>query len=333
MYKRGISSHIRGLELIFCCFKALRIGHLFLFLDFFTSKAIFINHQKNSAGFRVFLPIYWELFGIFYQFSTLNSFFVKETGEEVSLSENQLVLKEGSEYSFPKFNTKIKFTAIMEKVLFTLLAFFFLSGEFKFTDVLTDLTSLLGHSIKTIRETLKSLAEMELINYTKAGKYRVVLLNLKNAFLQSVLVRFFGITDYSRIKCTELKRVLLGFYPIRDFEITIDTFRKETERIDQLIEKCQPIFDWVAEIETLEQLRKTTQSIHGPVEGNPILLFIDKVICDVVMQQSYQTADLTYDEIEVIVSKIISEFERPIPWSDEVDERYYPWANIEEELL
>ncbi|MGC9778407.1 MAG: hypothetical protein HZR80_04135 [Candidatus Heimdallarchaeota archaeon] len=258
---------------------------------------------------------------------------MRNNKEEVTITNDQLVLKEGSEYSFPKFNTKIKFTAIMEKVLFTLLAFFFLSGEFKFVDVLSDLTSLLGHSIKTIRETLKSLAEMELINYTKAGKYRVVELNLKNAFLQSVLARFFGITDYSRIKCTELKRVLLGFYPIRDFETTIDTFRKETERIDQLVEECQPLFDWVAEIESLEQLGKTTQSIHGTVEGNPILLFIDQVICNTKLQQSYQTADLSYDEITTIVNEILSEFERPIPWSDAVDERYYPWTNIEEELL
>ncbi len=249
------------------------------------------------------------------------------------MSKDQLVLKEGSEYSFPKFNTKIKFTAIMEKVVFTLLAFFFLSGEFKFTDVLSDLTSILGHTIKTVRETLKSLAELELIKYSKAGRYRVVELNLKNVFLQSILARFFGITDYSKINCQKLQRVLFGFYPLRDFETTIDTYREETERVDLLIEEYQPLFDWVAEVESLEEQANTTWAIHGTVEGNPILSFIDQVICDTKLQQSYQTADLSYDDIESIVIKILSEFKRPPPWSDAVDDRYYPWTNVEEELL
>ncbi len=129
-----------------------------------------------------------------------------------------LILKTGLKYSFPEFNSMIKFTVVMEEVLYTLITFFFLSGESKLPNVVDDLIQALDRSPNAIGTSLKSLEKLDLISYYREGKYRTVELNLENEFLKSVIVRFFGFSDYTKMKCKKLKRIIIGFYPILDFD-------------------------------------------------------------------------------------------------------------------
>lgn len=246
---------------------------------------------------------------------------------------NLLILKPGLDHTFPEFNSKIKFTAVMEEVLYTLLSFFFLSGDSKFTNVVNDLIRVLGHTSKTTGSTLNSLDQLGLITYYQDSRYKTIELELENTFLKSVIARFFGITDFTKMKCKKLKRVLYGFYPIRDFEQTMSLFQSETKRLDLLIDEYNYLFDWVESIAELERLAKMTHSIDDPVDGNPILLFIDRIVSGMNFQQSIQSSDLSVQQIADIITEVVSEFEEIPPWSDAaVIGGYNPWVVLEEEL-
>jgi len=247
--------------------------------------------------------------------------------------QNPLILKPGLEYSYPEFNSKVKFTAVMEEVLYTLLTFFFLCGKSKLTNVVNDLINVLDHTPKTIGSTLKSLEQLDLITYYQDGRYRTVELNLENAFLKSIIARFFGLTDYTKMKCKKLKRMLVGFYPILDFEETMTMFRNETKRLDDLIHEHQYLFNWIHKIEELERLAKTTNSVEGFPDGNPILLFIDRLVSAIDFQQSIQTSDLSGQQLTEIVTEIVEEFKEIPPWSDNAEiGEYNPWVILEDEL-
>jgi len=248
-------------------------------------------------------------------------------------TQNPLIDKTGLEYSYPEFDSKVKFTAVMEEVLYTLLTFFFLSGKSKLTNVINDLINILDHTPKTIGSTLKSLGQLDLIIYYQDGRYRTVELNLENAFLKSIIARFFGVADLTKTKCKKLKQMLIGFYPILDYEKTMTMFRDETQRLDDLIHEHQHLFDWIRKIEELERLAKTTNSTKGFPDGNPILLFIDQIVCDIKYQQSLQTHDLTDQELTEIVNEVVEEFKEIPPWSDEATaSEYRPWIIHEDEL-
>ncbi len=245
-----------------------------------------------------------------------------------------LILKTSSKYSLPEFNSKIKFTSVMEEVLYTLIVFFILSGESVFTNVVSDLIDVLDRSPNAIGSALKALDQLNLLAYYQDGKFRAVELHLENDFLKSITARFFGITNFTKMKCKKLKQILLGFYPILDYERTMAMFQSETERLDLLVDNHQHMFDWVNKIENLEKLAKTTHSTDDYVDDNPILLFIDKVVSAIQFKQMQQTADPTFQELSEIVSEIVSELQEIPPWvEDAVSGRYNPWADFEEGLL
>ncbi len=240
-----------------------------------------------------------------------------------------LILKTSSKYSLPEFNSKVKFTSVMEEVLYTLLTFFILSGESKFTNVVNDLIGVLDRSQNAIGSALKSLEQLELLAYYRDGRFRTVELHLENDFLKSVTARFFGITDFTSMKCKKLKQMLFGFYPILDFERTMTMFQNETERLVLLVDDYQHLFDWVNKIEELERLAKITHSTDDTVDDNPILLFIDKIVCAIKYKKMQQTADLTFQELSEIVNEIVSEFQKIPPWSnDAVSGRCNIWTHI-----
>jgi hypothetical protein len=247
-------------------------------------------------------------------------------------SKSSIVLNPDLEYSFPEFNSKVKFTVVMEEVLFTLLTFFFLSGDPKLTNVVNDLIDILGHTPKTIGSVLKFFDEIDLLSYYQDGRYKTIELHLENEFLKSILARYFGLVDYTKIKCKKLKRVLIGLYPIDDNEKITAMFRAETQRLDDLIHEHRYLFDWTHKIEEIERLAKTTNSTEGFPDENPILLFIDEIITEMKYKQTFQTHDLTSQEIEKIVSEVVEEFKEIPPWSDDAKEGVYrPWIISEDE--
>ncbi|MGC9778045.1 MAG: hypothetical protein HZR80_02250 [Candidatus Heimdallarchaeota archaeon] len=248
-------------------------------------------------------------------------------------TQNPLILKPDLEYFYPEFNSKVKFTAVMEEVLYTLLTFFFLSGKSKLTNVINDLINVLDHTPKTIGSTLKSLEQLDLINYYQDGRYRTVELNLENEFLKSAIARFFGVADFTKTKCKKLKQMLIGFYPILDFEEAMTMFRNETQRLDDLIHEHQYLFNWIHKVEVLERLAKTTNSVEGFGDGNPILMFIDQLVSAINFQQTIQTSDLSGQQLTEIVTEIVEEFKEIPPWLDSaVIGGFNPWVVLEDDL-
>ena len=248
-------------------------------------------------------------------------------------TQNPLIDKSGLEYSYPEFNSKVKFTAVMEEVLYTLLTFFFLSGKSKLTNVINDLIRVLDHTPKTIGSILKSLEKLDLINYYQDGRYRTVELQLDNDFLKSTIARFFGVADFTKTKCKKLRQKLIGFYPIFDSEETLRMFRNETQRLDDLIQEHQYLFSWIHKIEELEKLAKTTNSADGYPDGNPILLFIDRLVSAIYFQQSIQTSDLSGQQLTEIVTEIVEEFKEIPPWLDSaVIGGSNPWIIFKDDL-
>ncbi len=221
----------------------------------------------------------------------------------------------------------------MEEVLYTLITFFFLSGESKLPNVVDDLIQALDRSPNAIGTSLKSLEKLDLISYYREGKYRTVELNLENEFLKSVIVRFFGFSDYTKMKCKKLKRIIIGFYPILDFDKMRVLFQAETKRLDSLLDDHQYLFDWIRKIEELERLAKTTYSVDDCAEGNPILLFIDQIVCLMKVQQEQQSSDLSFQELTEIVTEVVAEFKEIPPWLDTAAiGGYNPCVVLEEEL-
>ncbi len=248
-------------------------------------------------------------------------------------TQNPLILKPSLEYSYPEFNSKVKFTVVMEEVLYTLLTFFFLIGKSKLTNVVNDLINILDHTPKTIGSTLKSLEQLDLITYYQDGRYRTIELHLENEFLKSAIARFFGVADFTKTKCKKLKRMLIGFYPIIDFEETMAMFRDETQRLDDLIQEHQYLFTWIHKIEEIERLAKTTNSVKGLPDGNPILMFIDQLVSAINFQQSIQTSDLSGQDLTEIVTEIVEEYKEIPPWLDTaVIGGSNPWVVFEDEL-
>ena len=248
-------------------------------------------------------------------------------------TQNPLIRKPGLEYSFPEFNSKVKFTVVMEEVLYTLLTFFLLSGDLKFTNVVNDLINVLDRSSRAVGLALKNLAELDLITYYQDGRFRTVELHLENEFLKSAIARFFGVADFTKTKCKKLKQMLIGFYPILDFEETLTMFRNETQRLDDLILEHQYLFTWIHKIEELERLAKTTNSVEGFPDGNPVLLFIDQLVTAINFQQSIQTSDLSSQQLTEIVTEIVEEFKEIPPWLDSaVIGGSNPWIVFEDEL-
>lgn len=249
------------------------------------------------------------------------------------LAQNPLILKPGLEYSFPEFNSKVKFTTVMEEVLYALLTFFFLSGESKLTNVVNDLIDVLERTPKTIGSVLKSLEQLDLLTYYRDGRYKTVELHLENEFLKSFIIRFFGFSDYTKMKCKKLKRIIIGFYPIPDFGNMKILFQDETNRLDSLLDEDHYLFDWMNKIEELEKLAKITHSVDSCVEGNPILLFIDQIVSSITAQQEQQSSDLSFLELTEIVAEVVAEFKEIPPWLDSaVIGGSYPWVVLEDKL-
>ncbi len=247
------------------------------------------------------------------------------------MSENDsLILKPGCKYNFPEFNSKIKYSTNMENVLYTLFAFHILSGKINFSNVVEDLIAIHKLTPKTTGDTLKELNRLGVINYYKEGRGRTIKLDLDNTFLKSAYIRFFGITSFSNIECEKLPQILVGFHPLGDVEKISRLYREETQHMDLLLDEEQYIFDWLDSISKLERIAKTTLSVDEPVDGNPLLTFIDSIISGLNFQQSIQSQTLSFDQIEEIVTNVVSESAQIPPWIDH-NTKYHPMADIEEE--
>lgn len=249
------------------------------------------------------------------------------------LIEYPLILEPGTEFSLPIFNSKVKFTVVLEEVLYTLLTFFFLSGNLKLTNVVNDLINVLDRSDRAIGDALKTLKQLDLISYYQDGRYKTVVLHLENEFLKSTIARFFGVIDFTKTNCQKLKRMLIGFYPILDLKKTMAMFQDETKRLDDLIHEHKYLFDWIHKVEELESLAKTTNSIEDFPDGNPILSFIDQLVSAINFQQSIQTEDLTGLKVTEIVTEILEEFKEIPPWLDTaVIGGSNPWVILEDDM-
>ena len=249
------------------------------------------------------------------------------------LTEHPLILNPGTEFSLPIFNSKIKFTVVIEEVLYTLLTFFFLSGNLKLTNVVNDLINVLDRSDRAIGDALKTLKQLDLISYYQDGRYKTVELHLENKYLKSAIARFFGVSGFTKTKCQKLKRMLIGFYHILDIKKTMAMFRDETKRLDDLIHEHKYLFDWIHKVEEIESLAKITNSVEGFPDGNPILMFIDQLVSAINFQQSIQTEDLSGLKVTEIVTEILEEFKEIPPWLDTaVIGGSNPWVILEDDL-
>ncbi|MHA1187406.1 MAG: hypothetical protein ACTSSK_11125, partial [Candidatus Heimdallarchaeota archaeon] len=75
-----------------------------------------------------------------------------------------------------------------------------------------------------------------------------------------------------------------------------------------------------------------TLSVDEQVDGNPVLTFIDSIISGLNFQKSIQSQTLSYEQIEEIVTNVVSESAQIPPWIDH-NAKYHPMADIEEEYL
>jgi len=242
-----------------------------------------------------------------------------------------LLIKSSSSYSLPRLNTKIKFTPVMVEVLYIIVAFFFLSGQTIFSDVICDLIRLPQRSPNAIGTALKDLSNLGLIDYYRKGKGRLIELHLENVFLKSFFVRMFGLREY--LHATSKESIILGFYPISNPQVSLELLEEGIQIVNTQLVNQKEWLNWLEELKAYEKLAKETSSVTDQAEFNPVLMFIDKLSSAIETKQKQQTETLSVNDLTTIVSEYVQDYQDLPPWLDEAVSTAYSPLRINEDDL
>ncbi|MHA1125530.1 MAG: hypothetical protein ACTSQX_07845 [Candidatus Heimdallarchaeota archaeon] len=242
-----------------------------------------------------------------------------------------LLIKSNLLYSLSRFNTKIKFTPVMVEVLYIIVAFFFLSGQTKFSDVICDLIRLPQRSPNAIGTALKDFSKLGLIDYYRKGKGIIIELHIENDFLRTFLVRMFGIREYAF--ATSKESIILGFYPISNPQASLELLEEGIQIVNTQLTNQKVWLNWLEELKAYEKLAKETTSVTVQAEFNPILMFIDELSSAIETKQKQQTETLSVNDLTAIVSENVQDYQDLPPWLDEVVSTAYSSLRINEDDL
>ena len=180
---------------------------------------------------------------------------------------------EKSDFTSSKFNSKIKFSPVMEEVLLTLLVFFILSGNKIMKDVVSDLQRLLKRSPNSVGTALKTLSTLDIISYYREGQYRVVNLHIDNEYVKSLLTRFFGMHLITQnTSAEELIEKVNGFYPMKIASEVIKNFQYGIRIIEDQINKYQSWLDWYESLKETTKLTSNSSKISDIISDENNLL-------------------------------------------------------------
>ena len=243
---------------------------------------------------------------------------------------------EKNDFTTSKFNSKIKFSPVMEEVLLTLLVFFILNGNKIMKDVVSDLKRLLKRSPNSVGTALKTLSTLDIISYNREGHYRVVNLHIDNEFVKSLLTRFFGMHLITKnTSAEELIEKVNGFYPMKIASEVTKNFQFGIRIIEDQINKYQSWLDWHDSLKEATKLTSSSSKISDIIsdENNLLTQFSQKIISKIEEKQGTQTAKLTSEEISKIISKIVQDHQKIPPWSDAYSRNSYnPLIVYEDEI-
>jgi len=235
---------------------------------------------------------------------------------------------------FNRFNSKYKFTPVMEETLIALMLLYVLNGTSKFTNIVADLVNLLDRSIESIGPTLNSLAKLDLISYYREGRYRTIRLHIENEFLESLLYRFFGsnISSDKTIYDSHIMQVL-NTIPIRNASKAIAIVQERTKKVDKKILEYQDWLAWENELQKTEQWLKIPNMFsREDSDYNPYFQFIERINSAIKTHIS-QSVNFSFSDLNKIISNIISENQKLPPWFyGFVNHNYNPIKLDEEEM-
>ncbi len=256
-------------------------------------------------------------------------------GREVTVNKS-LVLLEGTSYFFPKLNPSIKFTPVMEEVLWLLQSFFILEYTPKLSGVVKKLCSLSDRSPNAIGSALKSLVELDLIDYYRVSRGRIIKLQLEHPFFSSALFRFFGCNEWV-FTSTPTKGLAsgfsLGFLPSREcLQPFISVIENETLKLDTSIATYHEWLNWAKTIK--QEIAIATNSTINDVDvpaDNPLHRFAEDIVSRLKKQQRNQTNNLTFDELVASITDTFIDFQEIPPWID--DASLHPQGKMMDDYL
>ena len=241
------------------------------------------------------------------------------------VGKDSLIIKKGDKYSYPLFNPKVKFTPVMEEVLLTLQLLFILQFSSTFTECVGFLCSFLNRSPNAIGSALRALTNLELLDYYREGRGRVIELQLNHPFMESSLFRFFGLNSQA-IKNMRSQEAgqgegytnpSFGFLPSFDeFDEFFVFLKNEEEKLDEEIAKYQEWLSWVEGMQSLVDLEQNSNR-SDDFEENPIQVFAEEIISRIKSTQKKYSHSLTNKELKGIILDTFMDNQRIPPWIDE----------------
>lgn len=246
-----------------------------------------------------------------------------------------------SDFIIPKFNSKVKFTPVMEEVLLCLLVFFVLSGETKMTNIVGKLSRLLNRSPNAIGSSLSSLAKLQLLLYNREGKGMTVMLLLGNKFLFSLLVRFFGLSNsfFENETIEDFLNINMGFIPLtNDCQKIIQCFQEKNSLLQSKINELQEWMNWINELKEIECLVITPENKEQlssrNQQTNPFRQLSRKIVSQIKKRESEQIMPISVEQLTEIVNIFLQQNQVFPPWKNSLylqQQRSPLLINLEEE--
>ncbi|MBD3190370.1 MAG: hypothetical protein GF308_06985 [Candidatus Heimdallarchaeota archaeon] len=238
-----------------------------------------------------------------------------------------LIEEEATVFSLTKFNSRLKFTPVMEEVLLTLLFFVLLSGEIKFSKIGRELCQLLDRSPNAVGSALKALADLQLLAYYREGKGMTVKLHLDHPFLFSLLLRFFGLKQISeKHRATEdCLAAPLGFVPTtRDYRAAIQTFHERNELLKAKRDEYRDWVKWAEQLQELERLATDKEEEKEVEEGQereaeescPFRRVSAKIVSRIDQQARKQVTSPSVEQLTTIVTELLAQKQACPPGED-----------------
>jgi len=235
------------------------------------------------------------------------------------MEEEMLVIKSLDKLAVPIFNSEIKFTNVMEEVLYILLIFYILNGRSMMSKIVSACCRIMNRSHNAIGTALTDLAKLDLISYYRYGSGRIIKLHLPNPFMKSLIFRFFGINmeAFDNHKQFSIENIP-GFIPSEENkQKAIDFFLQQNEKPKEESDDLSVWFEWINEIKCFEKAKNSSEKNSKLNHASDLIQqFNNQIISEVKNIESTRTDKINPEELSQIISRLLKKYQRIPPWLD-----------------